>query len=98
MYEREREHLQAEHSRMRTDDAGVRTLECCRPWMERTGWPKTYQGIRRDMLLSLSYPPDAFQYAAPRVLGRSKDGAELISPRSHEKKIANILTTVGYYA
>jgi len=46
------------------------------------------------MLLSLSYPPDAFQYAAPRVLGRSKDGAELSSPRSHERKIANIVTTV----
>jgi hypothetical protein len=94
MHERECEHLQAEQPRMRTDDAGVWTLECYRPWMERTGWPKTYQGVRRDMLLSLSYPPDAFQYAAPRVLGRDEDGAELISPRSHERKIANIVTAV----
>jgi hypothetical protein len=30
----------------------------------------------------------------PRVIGRSEDGAELISPRSHERKIANVVITV----
>jgi hypothetical protein len=94
MHEREREHLQTEHSRMQTDDARVRALEYCRPWMERTGWPKTHQGVRRRMLLSLSYPPDAFQYVALRVIGRSEDSAELISARSHERKVANIVTAV----
>jgi hypothetical protein len=96
MHDREREHFQAEQSRVRMDDTGVQALECYRRWMERTSWPKTYRGVRRDILLSLSLPdpPHAFPYAAPTVLSRGEDDAELTSPRSHERKIAKIMTAV----
>lgn len=55
---REREQFRREEQqRIASTDMGTQTLQNTGPWMERTRWPITYQGIRRDVWLGLAELP-----------------------------------------
>lgn len=62
-----------------TQDTGAKTLVASRPWMDRTRWGVTYDGVRRDVLLDLAAMPYG---TTDHVLGnRQRDGApDLVSP------------------
>lgn len=50
---REREQARCEEQqRSALTDMGKQTLQNTSPWIERTRWLITYQGVRRDVLLS----------------------------------------------
>jgi Orsellinic acid/F9775 biosynthesis cluster protein D len=94
---------QREHSRA-VDQAHIRntsptapTFAGTRPWMERTRWEVTYQGVRCDILQSLTIMP----WGSPpvdHILGPGLDSpvAELVSPREDEAKIALLMGAVDH--
>jgi len=60
--------------------------------MERTRWAITYDGIRRDVLLSLAAMP----YGGDHLLGHGcSDGdPDLLSPREDEQKLVSLVAVV----
>jgi hypothetical protein len=55
MHERERKRLESRSQiRAYSQDIGPETLATTRPWMERSRWAITYNGIRRDVLQALT--------------------------------------------
>jgi hypothetical protein len=83
--ERERaRHKEQRHAALTGTEA--QTLQNIGPWTERTRWPITYQGIRRDILLCLAEVP-ATHDAANFTIGQSEDKANITSSSKDEKKI-----------
>jgi hypothetical protein len=72
---------------------GAQTLQNTGPWMERTGWPITFQAVRRDILLGLADPP-----AMPRgddwTIGSPKHELRVISPAGDEQRIWHLTKAV----
>jgi len=97
IHERERERLRLdEEARSLSTDTGMRTLAGIRPWMERTRWLSTYQGVRRDILQRLAQMPLCNRGVADRFLGRGSSTADpdIVSPRQDEQKIGTLLLLV----
>jgi hypothetical protein len=91
---REREQIRrAEKDRTVLADTGPQTLQSIGPWMERTRWPITYQGVRRDILLSLAEIP-ATHEAGNYTLGQPEQGAEISSSCEDEQKIWHLTQAV----
>ncbi|KAJ9655510.1 hypothetical protein H2201_008786 [Coniosporium apollinis] len=91
---REREQARRqEQQRADLTDTGAQTLQSTGPWMERTRWPITYQGVRRDILLRLANIPvtdEANRYK----LVRTEDGVDLASSGEDEKRIWHLTQVV----
>ncbi|KAL5434706.1 hypothetical protein PMIN06_011321 [Paraphaeosphaeria minitans] len=91
---REREHTRRkEQQRIAMADTGSQAMQNTGPWMERTRWPITFQGVRRDMLLSLAEIPtnhDAVDFA----IGPTDGTIGVISPSRDEKKIWHLTQAV----
>lgn len=58
-HQRERDRLEtdAQAREHGTRDTGSKTLVALRPWMDRTRWAITYDGVRRDILVDLAEMP-----------------------------------------
>ncbi|KAK7177969.1 hypothetical protein PSPO01_15981 [Paraphaeosphaeria sporulosa] len=56
------------------------TLQSTSLWMERTRWPITYQGVRRDVLLDLTAVP-VTHHGVVLTVGQSAHGLNVTSPR-----------------
>ncbi len=78
----QREHTRAEEqARIHSTGTTAPTFAGTRPWMERTRWEVTYQGVRRDILRSLTEMP----WGCPpvdHILGLGSPSADpgLVSP------------------
>jgi hypothetical protein len=74
----------------------MQTLAGIRPWMERTRWLSTYQGVRRDILQCLAQMPWCNRGVADHFLGRGSSAADpdIVSPRQDEQKIGTLLLLV----
>jgi hypothetical protein len=63
--------------------------------MNRTRWPITYDGVRRDVLQALAELPGPLSYATDHILQRSHNAdIDILSPRQDEQKIASLMTAV----
>ena len=97
MHERERKRLESRsQARAYSQDTGPETLATTRPWMERTRWAITYNGVRRDVLQALAEVPSAPPYTTDHFLGHGTHDIdpEILSPRQDEQKIAALMTAV----
>jgi hypothetical protein len=91
---REREQVRHEEQRRAAlTDTGAQTLQNTGPWAERTYWPITYQGVRRDILLCLAEVP-ATHDAVNFTIGQLKDEANITSSSEDEKKIWHLTQAV----
>lgn len=70
LYEIEYQRLRTLHtSQPATNAFGVRTGLCPRPWTQRTGWPKLFQGVPQDVLVKLTQIPTRATEKTGLVLG-----------------------------
>ncbi|KAH7074967.1 hypothetical protein BKA63DRAFT_444495, partial [Paraphoma chrysanthemicola] len=91
---REREQARREEQkRTALTDTGMQILQNTGPWMERTRWPITYQGVRRDVLLGLGDIPVAYE-AVDLTIGQSEDGTNITSTSKDEQKIWHLTQAV----
>tara|TARA_R110002003_G_scaffold127_12_gene11994 strand:- start:705 stop:1181 length:477 start_codon:yes stop_codon:yes gene_type:complete len=93
-----REHEQArreEQRRAALTDMGAPTLQNTGPWIERTRWPITYQGVRRDILFCLAEVP-ATHEAVNFTIGQSEDEANVTSSSEDVNKIWHLTQAVQY--
>lgn len=62
-------------------------------WMERTKWPETFRGCRRDILRAMTRLPKRNPHTTQHMLGQGPhDGdVDILSPLEDEQKIACIL-------
>ncbi|KAL3711303.1 hypothetical protein TMatcc_005101 [Talaromyces marneffei ATCC 18224] len=100
------DHLQALQERERTrhaaiqaatvQDSGIaaRSFESLRPWIERTGWGQTYDGLHRDLLRRLTEMPLPYNRRQDHQLWSSPGEADLISPAADEQVIWRIAYAV----
>ena len=91
---REREQARREEQqRTALTDMGTQTLQNTGPWMERTRWPITYQGIRRDVLLGLAELPVVHD-GVDLTIGQSEHDSNITSPAGDEQKIWHLTQAV----
>ncbi|KAF1348298.1 hypothetical protein EJ07DRAFT_141904, partial [Lizonia empirigonia] len=84
---REREQARREEQqRTALTDTGTQTLQNTGPWMERTRWPMTYQGVRRDVLLGLAELAVVHD-GVDLTIGQSEHDSKMTSPAGDEQKI-----------
>ncbi|QGA19815.1 hypothetical protein EYB26_007510 [Talaromyces marneffei] len=100
------DHLQALQERERTrhaaiqaatvQDSGIatRSFESLRPWIERTGWEQTYDGLHRDLLRRLTEMPLLYDSCQDHRLWSSPGEADLVSPAADERVIWRIAHAV----
>ena len=93
VHEQERTRAE-EQAHVHSASTAAPTFAGTRPWMERTRWEITYQGVRWDILRSLTEMP----WGSPSVeyilgTGSSSVYPELVSLRTDKAKI--ILLTVA---
>ncbi|KAL3705716.1 hypothetical protein TMatcc_009389 [Talaromyces marneffei ATCC 18224] len=100
------DHLQALQERERTrhaaiqaatvQDSGIatRSFESLRPWIERTGWEQTYDGLHRDLLRRLTEMPLLYNSCQDHRLWSSPGEADLVSPAADERVIWRITHAV----
>jgi hypothetical protein len=87
VHRRERARLQADESVADFRTSGIQTVECTRPWMERTGWARVYEGVRRDLLRSLTDLPYSTAGSVDLLLGQDDSGGLIISPAADEERL-----------
>ncbi|KAF1354068.1 hypothetical protein EJ07DRAFT_29622, partial [Lizonia empirigonia] len=91
---REREQARREEQqRIALTDMGTQTLQNTGPWMERTRWPITYQGVRRDVLLGLAELPVVHD-GVDRTIGQLEHDSNITSPSGDEQKIWHLTQAV----
>lgn len=84
---REREQARREEQqRTALTDMGTQTLQNTGPWMERTCWPITYQGVCRDVLLGLAELPVVHD-GVDLTIGQLEHDLNITSPARDEQKI-----------
>jgi hypothetical protein len=76
-----------------TRDLGAQTSACTRPWIERTRWAITYEGVDRGLLQRLtSIPhPSFFDTGYPIRPSSCLDDLEIVSSGPDEQKIASLM-------
>lgn len=89
--QRERARLQVEENAGDVTSMGFQTLESTRPWMERTKWPQTYHGVRRDVLQGLTELPYATAGTVDRLLGQNGSGSSIVSPAADEERLHKLM-------
>ena len=97
IHERERQRLESEKQAHSYDqNTRPQTLAATRPWMERTRWATTYDGVRRDVLQALAEVPGSPARAADHFLGQGIQDTDpdILSARQDEQKIASLMTAV----
>jgi hypothetical protein len=88
VYGREYERLHAQEQQQgNCMDTGALILAATGPWIDRTGWPETYRGVRRDILLGLTEMPNLYRSTEDYIISEgSKDGeADIISSWQDEQ-------------
>ncbi|KAH9203937.1 hypothetical protein DL95DRAFT_247965, partial [Leptodontidium sp. 2 PMI_412] len=93
LHDRERERQKAEKSYI--PDTGGETLAGTSPWMDRTRWPITYKGVRRDILRRLTEMPPVSS-PADHFLGQGSNpmDQDIISSQEDEVKISLLMILV----
>ncbi|KAF7139742.1 hypothetical protein CNMCM5793_007812 [Aspergillus hiratsukae] len=72
---------------------GTTQYEGTRPWLERTGWITTYQGVPRAVLRRMVLPPSRGSVIHGLSLG-SYQSQQLASPAGDEEHIAHLLSAL----
>jgi hypothetical protein len=94
-HQREQDRLEtdAQAQEHGTQDTGSKTLVASRPWMDRTRWAITYDGVRRDILVDLTEMPYG---GADHALGErlSNRASSLISSREDEQRLVSLVAGV----
>ncbi|EEA22400.1 hypothetical protein PMAA_061780 [Talaromyces marneffei ATCC 18224] len=77
-------------------DSGIatRSFESLRPWIERTGWEQTYDGLHRDLLRRLTEMPLLYNSCQDHRLWSSPEEADLVSPAADKRVIWRIAYAV----
>lgn len=84
VHQRERARLQAEEATTDFTTTGLHTVENTRLWMERTRWPQVYEGMRRDLLQSLTGLPYPTADSMGLLLALQDRGNPIISAALEE--------------
>ncbi|KAF5699462.1 hypothetical protein FMUND_14736 [Fusarium mundagurra] len=84
-----------------TRDSRTTSFTDLRPWLERTGWERTFEGVNRELLRNLSAAPSPATLSRGLILegGGSRAGPvrpdeQTISSTDDERKITAIITAV----
>ena len=72
---------------------GAATYEGTRPWLERTGWITTYQGVPRNILKRMVLPPSRASGVHGLPLGLYQN-QQLASPAEDEKYIFYLFSAI----
>ncbi|KAE8384309.1 hypothetical protein BDV23DRAFT_189349 [Aspergillus alliaceus] len=95
VYQRERERLQAEERESGiaagSPAADSQLVECTRPWMDRTGWPRVYQGVHRGLLQGLCDLPYRTTGRTDLLLGHDQAGELIISPAADKARLRHLM-------
>lgn len=86
-----------EQERTHSTNITTPTLAGTRPWMDRTRWEIIYQGLRRDILRSLTEMPCSSPQIDHVLRQRSNTtDLELVSPQVDEARIALSMVAVDH--
>lgn len=86
VHARESRYQAARQGKELLQHTGIPTYEGTRPWLERTGWMTTYQGVPRKVLKRMVQPPSSASAIHGLPLGEHEDH-QLGSTAADEKYI-----------